>query len=228
MIRDDNRYILLSKSFLVRKFQRWGSEEFKWNLGGRLYAQSTGGVTWQNLSKTERSTILIDGQETVELDYGSLHPSILYDRMGAVKPDDMYRVSVDRRTVPRKLVKLMMLIMLNAKTKSGALIAFRQEAKEKYPDRNSLGWINKANRIQSAVLKRHSPIREHFCTDIGIRLQFLDSELTISILKHFYDKGVVVLPVHDSYIIQSQYRAELRQVMTEKYRDMFGGTPVIK
>lgn len=43
------------------------------NDGGRFY-----GAQYQRLNSTERSRIMINGNPTMEIDYSSLHPNMLY------------------------------------------------------------------------------------------------------------------------------------------------------
>lgn len=65
---EDDRQLNLTKTQLYRVFN---DPEFK--TGGRFY-----GGWWQNIPKQFRRLITIDGKRTVEADFGSLHPSILY------------------------------------------------------------------------------------------------------------------------------------------------------
>lgn len=48
-----------------------------WDLGGRFY-----GGWWQQLRASDRKHLLIDGRETVEVDYNVLHPRLLYAQVG--------------------------------------------------------------------------------------------------------------------------------------------------
>lgn len=77
------------------------------DLGGRYY-----GTPIQQLSKTDRAQLLIDGCETVELDYSSLHPRILYSKIGVDYRDDPYHTS----QFSRDLMKLSLLVLINSRT----------------------------------------------------------------------------------------------------------------
>jgi len=62
----------------------------------------------------------------------------------------------------------------------------------------------------------HNPVLADFLfTDQGIRLMYLDSQITAHVHRHFAEQGIPVLSVHDSYIIDHMKVAELRQVMAE-------------
>jgi len=73
----------------------------------------------------------------------------------------------------------------------------------------------------------HDQINRYFCSDIGLRLQYLDSQITSDILDYFLERGIPVLPIHDSYIVAEQYEDELYEVMRDKYRDRMGFDPVV-
>ena len=71
---------LLFKRSLYRVFNNG-----KLTNGGRFY-----GGWWQNIKKDYRRAITINGGTTAELDYSSLHPSMLYALEGKTPPDDCY------------------------------------------------------------------------------------------------------------------------------------------
>jgi hypothetical protein len=82
------------------------------NLGGRLY-----GPWWQNLPKEERAKLLIDGEPTLECDYSSIHPQIIFARQG--EPFDFDPYLIDGFT--RDEIKLGVLIALNVDSERGAV-----------------------------------------------------------------------------------------------------------
>lgn len=44
-------------------------------------------------------------------------------------------------------------------------------------------------------------------------MQNKDSLMALEIVYHFYQKGIPVLPVHDSFIIEKQYTEDLKKEM---------------
>lgn len=62
------------------------------------------------------------------------------------------------------------------------------------------------------------------CTDQGIGLMNKDSTFSESIINHFTDKGIVVLCVHDSYIVEDHHEQELRTIMNQIMMDTYGCT----
>lgn len=73
------------------------------HLGGRFYGN------YQNLPKVDRERILIDGEQTVELDFNSLHIAILYAESGLSIVTDPY--VIDRFT--RNSIKQVFLRLTN-------------------------------------------------------------------------------------------------------------------
>lgn len=76
------------------------------DLGGRFYGE------FQTLRKHERSTILIDGHETVEPDYSCLHIALLYAMAGL--QIDLSTDAYATEGFDRKTIKLCMLRLVNS------------------------------------------------------------------------------------------------------------------
>ena len=68
----------------------------------------------------------------------------------------------------------------------------------------------------------NSPISHYLCADKGVELMALDGQVTTEIIKHFTDRGVPILTVHDSYIVESAYEQELMDVMQSVTRKLVG------
>ncbi len=107
----------------------------------RLY--SWGGVSCQGMPKEQRSTIEIDGEQTVELDYSGYHTRILYHLKKIDVKGDIYRPDVifptffswsnasnNKKDQLRNIIKTAVNIMWNVKSKSQAIGALRNELKE--------------------------------------------------------------------------------------------------
>jgi len=185
-------------------------------LGGRYY-----GPIWQMLSEELRKYLLIDRDPVVELDYSGLHLRMLYHLVGMDYRADPYGFGSRRE---RPYLKLVSLVMINKKTRQGLLRAMKKTFAANQLD------IPLDEQIERMVVRfdaAHDRINRYFCSDIGLKLQHLDSQITSDILDYFLERGIPVLPIHDSYIVAERYGDELYEVMRDKYRDRMGFNPVV-
>lgn len=180
-----------------------GSFEF----GGRLYSDGDNG--FQSLKSEERKNILINGHETIELDFSALHPHILYAMKGIQYAGDPYAFSDNRRAAKKAL-----LILINAKDEKTALAAFLHEWKK---DTGS-DYDGDVKVLFAKCREYHKNISDKFASDIGIRLQRLDGEMALEIAYRMQKLRVAVFPVHDSFIVDVRYRMKLKTVMQEVYK----------
>jgi hypothetical protein len=165
-----------------------------WTLGGRFY-----GGWWQQVRAKDRKRFLIDGGETVELDYEMLHPRLIDGDAYALDGWD------------RKLCKRAFNTMLNASSYQKALGALLPH----------VGNDRRAAAVLIADIKRrHLPVAELFHSGAGLRLQNLDSEMAKSILRELtVRQGITVLPIHDSFIVRKEYAGKLEEAMDRAYFD---------
>jgi hypothetical protein len=203
----------LTRKSLVRIFK------YDWSQGGRLY-----GGWWMSLPKQERELLTIDGEPTIELDYGQLHPSILYARAREQIDGDAYTLGEWTGSAMRELGKTTFARMLNSKPGPGDewVIRVRDEDADKLPP----GLTSEA--YISAFQHKMEPISQWFWIGEGLRLQREDSDLPISVLKAISEQGVVALPVHDSFIVQGKHKTALYLAMLRAYREKFYYTPIVK
>jgi hypothetical protein len=173
------------------------------------------------LSEELRKYLFIDGSSVVELDYSGHHLRMLYHLDGMDYKGDPYGFGSEQE---RPYLKLVSLVMINKKTRQGLLRAmkktFAANQLEVPPDEYIEYMVARFDGF-------HDLISRYFCLDIGLKLQHLDSLITSDILDYLLDRGIAVLPIHDSYIVAEPYEDELYEVMREKYRDHTGFDPVI-
>jgi len=190
----------------------------------RLYQM--GNYGYQTLPREERALLLIDGQPTTELDYASLHPTMLFNMAGKASPDtDIYadvlkalgiRVTKNRRAA----VKLAFLIAISFPSVRGfpSYVGRLEEYKK------HLKGLAKPGDIYRAVIDFYPELKPYMCTGTqhGFKLQMKDSEIMIDVLETLANRGIVALPVHDSVICPVQHKEIVRQVMHQAYRDCMG------
>lgn len=190
--------------------------------GGRYYA---GGMSWQNIPSTEekamkrgraedagkhRQNLLIDGEKTAELDYSGLHPALLYSERGQAITSGVY----DLPGWPRGLVKTATNVMFNAPNERAALGAIAHHDNMQFMcDPGSSEAVRTARQLMNAIKAKHEPIKAAFNSDAGARLMRKDSGMAESVMADLTSKGVVVLPVHDSFIVQEKHQDLLQSAM---------------
>ena len=177
--------------------------------GGRFYAM---GASWQNVKAEARKSLTIGGEPVAELDYCTLHPAILYAEAGAAMPRDCYHLD----GWPRKLVKVAMLTLINAKTIHAARQSIaHNELLGPWGEPGSQEALQAADQLIKAIKRLHKPIAHAFHSDAGARLMAIDAALAETVMTIMLAQGVVVLPVHDSFIVQASKADELESAMLE-------------
>ena len=175
-----------------------------WKNGGRLY---TGANGYQSLSQSDRAKLTINGHKVAELDFNGYHTHLLYAFSGVQLNSDPYSFYPIR-----KAAKLVLNITLNAKSKDTAIAAFTAKWKE-------LGYTPvDVNTLFANMEKKHAAITQHFYSGAGVGLQYIDSCIALNIIMAMRAKRILVLPVHDSFIVDARYAERLLEVMQNEYR----------
>ena len=191
----------------TQKFVRRIFSRSSWEMNGRW-----NGGFWQNLPKELRREILINDEPTDEIDYSGLHPSILALEAGSRLEGDPY--DLGRQVVPsiplnqqRAVVKLLVLIAINAKSRPSAFSAYRADH-EKYKN-------NQLEPLLDAFIEKHPYLEDSICADQGIRLMNVDSEIATHVINRFVAEGKPILSIHDSFIVVREDQNLLRQAMSD-------------
>lgn len=197
-----------------------GSEK----LGGRFYSSS-----YSNLPKPIRKSFKINDELTCEPDYSGMHIRLLYAMEGIDYRGECYVYDKEDivHIVERDIFKRASLIMINSKKKR-----FSGKTRAKYAILNKLfsGDKTKEKEVESLMNSFedfHTPIKKYLYSNIGIELQFKESEIMLGILKYMTNNNIIALSVHDSVIIQQKYKEELVQVMSDEYEKIMKFKPVI-
>ncbi len=196
-----------------------------WSCGGRFF-----GGWWQSVGSEFRKRIHINDEPTVEVDYQALHVAILSARHGVDVTGDPYELEeglVDGCTPAeqRKLVKALVLMALNAKDRSTACKAFRQDCStgsrgKSMTNKELLGLLD-------AFTEKHPNLVKDLCSDQGVRLMNTDSQIASRIINFFTRRGIPVLGVHDSFLINYKMAQRLKVAMTATARHSVGRSIVL-
>lgn len=229
--------VTIPEYFLVRIYR----DNMK--SGGRIFDKSE----IQGESEPARSTIKIDQEETVELDYKSLHYSMAAEELGIkLNGKDPYDFLFDLDTnieeinswkeeyniseynPVRNLKKTALLVMFNAKDKNSAIKgisdAIRKDFKRK--DKATRRFVGIKNipvtKLVESVIDNNKEVSEYFNSGVGLRFQNLDSEMIMECIKNFIEVDEVLLPVHDSIIIKKSLKNFGIKCMKDAYKKVMG------
>jgi len=202
------------------------------NSGGRLYA--TGG-SYQTIPAQTRNLITIDGQDTAEVDIKGSHISILHTMVGSrlLRGYDPYDIpmdgvadydvekisfmlcSVDEQHNPfRNLVKVALLIMVNADSQAKATNAIKNKLNAQINNPVSIiedlpieelammrfyGLCNvNIKELFKRIKEKHSVISEYFFSGAGVWLQKMEGDIFTKVVDNCIDNDYPVLIIHDS------------------------------
>jgi len=198
--------------------------------GGRFY-----GPWYQNIPKEYRPYIMIDGAPTLELDYSSLHPNLLYHFAGVDPPaGDLYELEGYRTDkVTRKFLKAIFLRMINSESPLAAKGSIREAAFSKKKKKRRLKYPAEFGKLEDKYLdpiidkflEKHAPLAEKFIfkdKDLGNKLQNIDSHLAEKVLLSFAMDNIPVLPMHDSFRIDARLYQKLLEIMGWAIIENFG------
>ena len=223
----------LVKQIPVNQHFKFTTRQFankSWKQGGRFY-----GGWWQQIPSEYREDIRINNCPTIEIDYSGHHPVLLYAQAGVnywseiggdvydVPEADFFIRGEDeqRKADSRLCLKYLISMLINSETQEDAMGAFRKRIIDNHHEWvGFIRWRNEDLREYIIMLEeKHEPIAHQFGSGAGVKLQYIDSVITSKLLKYFTEREVVVLPIHDSYVIQDRYGDELRLVMEELWRE---------
>jgi len=198
--------------------------------GGRFY-----GGWWQNIPKRYRKDIFIDDQDTVEVDYKSIHIMLLYAKLGLdmaeeLKGEDAYTINIpftrdDEEA--RRLGKELLLRSVNAKDEKATLNTFRNFLVNEGYGKQAVSLKNEdLLPLIQALRDKHPKIRDSFCSGAGIHLMNLDAEIASLVLGDCLHANILPLIIHDSFIVNSFDEYVLRQIMKEAVKTVVSATDV--
>lgn len=204
--------------------------------GGRFY-----GGWWQGVPSAYRKYIEIDGAVTVELDYSTIQPRILYASVGQAPPEDSY-VLPDWGKEHRKVVKKAFSQLLNSDATSRNPNQWHRFAPAEDPDPLPVAWssigsyerdilrrrsfLERTGRDYSELiadlLNYHKPIERDFFSGVWGTTQNIDSQIVEKVLIKLLEEPVplTALPIHDSFIIRRGGEQQLLRIMTEVFNEV--------
>ena len=187
-----------------------------WGAGGRFY-----GGDWQPCPKKLRSTITINGQVCVELDFASFHIYLAY-ALGKKQYDgEGYYLNNSNETLPklwRDVLKKCTNYALNADSNKKAVAKIQQQIAFKKFELEGLDTRHSPKILYRLVRGNHQRIAHLFGSGAGLRLQAIDSKIAARVFDRFINDNIVCLGIHDSFIVPLQHERQLRETMLESYK----------
>jgi len=210
--QSDKFELNFNDKYLVRIFN-----DNNFSLGGRFYHG-----WWQEVPKVYRPYITINHQAVVELDYKHLHPAILYgmeDLKELWAGFDSYTLDLEGFSADhRDALKLLFQCLINNNSEKDALNAIRSKGL-------AASFALSPKELMEEMVKKHMPIKKYFFNkEMGKQLQKIDSDIAeYCMLKMIDQYDALILPVHDSFIVQQDKIHLLKEVMIEAYNKFVGG-----
>ena len=184
------------------------------NKHGRFY-----NGWWQSVPSIYRQHITIDGYKTSEVDYSNMSLRIVYALQGVERDvdDDLYDIGLDKwlggDDPRRKLIKVFVNALMNDEAGNYKL---------KKADLRTLGLTHEE--LLALVLKTHAPIADQLTAGIGLYSTYIDSQIAELVMMSMQADGIVVLPIHDSFLVRTGYQKWLEVVMEAAFRAVTGAT----
>ena len=187
---------------------------FEFDRGGRLF-----GGFWENLPKPVRLLGLrIEGERVVGLDYSQLNPVLAYYLAGAKPPSgDAYALPglEDHRDGVKKV--------FNAMLFKHPVDKFPQGARTLFPRRTTCADVT------GAILQRHPKLEPLLSNpDTGHRLQFLESEIMMRVLRQCQRRSIIALPVFDCVVVKASAEEVVRWIMVQEFKAVTNLDIVVK
>ena len=194
------------------------------NLGGRFY-----GGWWQNIPKDYRRYITINGCQTVEVDFSTLHPTLLFLENKLDPPADFYDLGLrtqgnprfepdaDKYEIKRKIIKGF----------ANALINDERGVHKLGEDAVKTLGMGSAE-LKDLLIKTHPVFAKAIKSDAGVRYQYIDSRIAELVMMKLLKQNIVCLCVHDSFVVIDAFQDELVTAMKEAFTEVVKADATLK
>lgn len=187
------------KSPTIRKL---GLEPF---TSGRVYTH------YQNIVNRRipiRSQTLLDGLPIVECDFSSNHPYLIARLTGNEFDTDIYTMIGGKVGLDRKDVKRIITYGIGATSKDHGNIKYTL---------NDIGSLA-IDKTLEIVKEEFRWLDEFLFNNLGIRLQWLEGEISIKMFKDAVDLNIPMLCIHDAYGVNLKYQ-EITTKLMHQHRE---------
>lgn len=179
----------------------------RFDRAGRLF-----GGFWQNLKRTRRAGIRIEGEPVVDVDFASMFPRLAYAITGTAAPEgDLYAVEglgPEHRPALKLAVNT---LLFDDFRRTSWPVPENDETPRLPPD-----WT--VARTKAAILKLHPALRDCFGVGLGFSLMHTESVILVHALEEMRARGIVGLGLHDGLLLPRSRAHEGRAVMEDVAR----------
>jgi hypothetical protein len=78
------------------------------------------------------------------------------------------------------------------------------------------------------LAKKHPLIAEQLSSGVGLKAQYIDSQIAEAVMLELMKEDVVVLPVHDSFIVPVGYQSALVSSMNYHFNQLTGSRSIVE
>ena len=164
--------------------------------GGRIYN------SFQNIEKSKRDSLKIDGEDLVEIDFKCFHLAILYGIKGLEMKDSPYE---GYKGFTREECKKAVMICLNSKSERMARNSIE----------NNLGKTKKEARYFIANFKySHQNISESLFSNSGLKVHYKESLVMMDIIRKCAKVNIPIIPKHDGALCKRSDIVRLMRIFS--------------
>ena len=194
------------------------------NLGGRFY-----GGWWQNIPKDYRRYITINGCQTIEVDFSTLHPTLLFLENQLEPPNDFYDLGLKTEGNPRYEPDPNKYEIKRKIIKGFANALINDERGVHKLDKEAVATLGmESAELKELLIKTHPIFAKAIKSDAGVRYQFIDSLIAESVMMKLLQQNIVCLCVHDSFVVIEDFQHELVNVMKESFTEVVKADATLK
>jgi uncharacterized coiled-coil protein SlyX len=194
------------------------------NLGGRFY-----GGWWQNIPKDYRRYITINGCQTVEVDFSTLHPTLLFLENNLDPPADFYDLGLKTQGNPRFEPDPKKYEIKRKIIKGFANALINDERGVHKLDDEAVKTLGMGSaELKDLLIKTHPVFAKVIKSDAGVRYQFIDSRIAEAVMVKLLKQNIVCLCVHDSFVVIDAFQDELVTAMKEAFTEVVKADATLK
>lgn len=168
-------------------------------LNGRVYG------SFQNMRQEERKNVMIDGEETVEIDFSASHMNIASLWITGKTVEDAYSnilKNVFDKSITRDDIKMAIMRFMNSSNPSAGL-----QWIEKWPKLKTHDVIGAIERTYPFMTKIKGK-------QFGLVAMRIEGLIASRMFQWAMANNEVILPVHDSFICRSAFSGQVEEMMS--------------